>query len=227
MSALPALRPPVSDTGAATRERILDAAESLFAAQGYGASVRQITAEAGCNLASVSYHFGGKERLYEEVFRRRLEPLRERRLRGIADFVERSGRGLTLDDLLRAYAAAFLESWVGSPRGSAFMQLLSRETVEPHLPAGFLAAFFEPIHEALSSALVRLCPGLEPADARLASHSFLALLGNALSIGRIYGSSSGGASLASAALLDHTTRLVSGGLRTMASNAKRAGERAR
>jgi AcrR family transcriptional regulator len=227
VTAIPALRPPVSDSGAATRERILDAAETLFAAQGHGASVRQITAEAGCNLAAVSYHFGGKERLYEEVFRRRLEPLREQRLRGIAAFIETAGAGLTLEDLLRAYAAAFLESWVESRRGSDFMRLLSRETVEPHLPPGFLAAFFEPIHEAFSAALARLVPGLEASDARLASHSFVALLSNALSIGRAYGSRSGPASLALPSLVDHTSRLLAGGIRALVKTGKRGGGRAR
>ena len=227
MTALHALRPPVSDTGAATRERILDAAEALFAAQGHGASVRQLTAEAGCNLAAVSYHFGGKDRLYEEVFRRRLEPLREQRLRGIATFIERSGDGLTLEDLLRAYSAAFVESWVESPRGSAFMLLLSRETVEPHLPAGFLAAFFEPIHEAFSGALARLVPGLGASDARLSSHAFVALLGNAISLERAYGATSGPASMAVPSLVDHATRLLTGGIRALAKNGKRTDNRDR
>ena len=54
-------------------ERLLDAAEKLFCEKGYeGTSVRDITAEAGCNIAAVIYHFGGKERLYQEMFRRRL-----------------------------------------------------------------------------------------------------------------------------------------------------------
>ena len=42
-----------------TRARILDAAERLFMAHGYdGTSMRQITGEAGVNLAAVNYHFG-------------------------------------------------------------------------------------------------------------------------------------------------------------------------
>jgi AcrR family transcriptional regulator len=227
MTAIQPIRHPVSVPGAATRERILDAAEALFAAEGYGSSVRQITATANCNLASVSYHFGGKERLYEEVFRRRLGPLREQRLRAIAGYVERAGEGLTLEKLLRAYAAAFLESWVESPRGSMFMQLLSREVIEPHLPPGFLADFFEPIHEAFSGALIRLCPGLPGNEARLASHSFVGMLSNALSVRRSFGSSSGGVSLDLPVLVEHTVRLLAGGVRAMAQPAKRAAAESR
>jgi len=49
-----------------TRERLLDAAEKLFCQKGFeGTSIRDITAEAGCNIAAVNYHFGGKEKLYE------------------------------------------------------------------------------------------------------------------------------------------------------------------
>ena len=56
-----------------TRERILDAAEHLFMEHGYdGTSMRQITGDAAVNLAAVNYHFGSKESLMQEVFRRRL-----------------------------------------------------------------------------------------------------------------------------------------------------------
>ncbi|ARU59767.1 hypothetical protein CBW65_00910 [Tumebacillus avium] len=46
------------------KTRILDAAKRLFAEKGFEAtSVRQICEEAGANVALVSYHFGGKEKL--------------------------------------------------------------------------------------------------------------------------------------------------------------------
>ena len=65
-----------------TRERILDAAEHLFMAHGYeGTSMRQITGEAVVNLAAVNYHFGSKESLMQEVFRRRLDWLNGERMR--------------------------------------------------------------------------------------------------------------------------------------------------
>ncbi|MHC4555307.1 MAG: TetR/AcrR family transcriptional regulator, partial [Planctomycetota bacterium] len=53
------------------RDRLLDAAEALFCEKGFeGVSVRELTATAGCNLAAVNYYFGGKEKLYTEMFRR-------------------------------------------------------------------------------------------------------------------------------------------------------------
>lgn len=54
-----------------TPHRLLEAAERLFAERGYaGASVRAICAEAGANLNAVSYHFGGKQALYQAVLGR-------------------------------------------------------------------------------------------------------------------------------------------------------------
>ncbi len=53
-----------------TRDRILDAAGDIFGRQGYkAATVREICRAAGVNVASVNYHFGGKENLYREVAR--------------------------------------------------------------------------------------------------------------------------------------------------------------
>ncbi|MHC4772177.1 MAG: TetR/AcrR family transcriptional regulator [Planctomycetota bacterium] len=55
----------------AVRGRLLDVAESLFCEKGFeGVSVRELTAAAGCNLAAVNYYFGGKDKLYAEMFRR-------------------------------------------------------------------------------------------------------------------------------------------------------------
>ena len=51
-------------SGDATRAAIIDAALRAFGERGYdGASTRAIAADAGTNVASISYHFGGKEGL--------------------------------------------------------------------------------------------------------------------------------------------------------------------
>jgi len=78
-------KPPRPVCGAETREKILDAAEALFAEHGFeGASMRMITARAGVNLAAVNYHFGSKENLLREIFRRRLAEITEERRRRLA-----------------------------------------------------------------------------------------------------------------------------------------------
>jgi AcrR family transcriptional regulator len=54
-----------------TKDKILNAAERLFAEQGFAeTSLRIITAKADVNLASVNYHFGSKKILIQAVFER-------------------------------------------------------------------------------------------------------------------------------------------------------------
>ena len=54
------------------RERIIEAAEKLFAVDGYDAvSFRDLTAAAGVSLSAIHYHFGSKEAVFSEIFARR------------------------------------------------------------------------------------------------------------------------------------------------------------
>jgi AcrR family transcriptional regulator len=64
-----------------TKEKLMDAAEKLFARKGFhGTSLRDITGEAGVDLALVNYHFGGKKPLLAAVLERRGAVLNEVRL---------------------------------------------------------------------------------------------------------------------------------------------------
>ncbi len=87
-----------------TKERILDVAERLFADFGYKAtSLRDITSEAGVNLASVNYHFGSKDALLTALLDRRFEPVNRRRLE-LLDGLEASANGaVDLPALVRAF----------------------------------------------------------------------------------------------------------------------------
>jgi AcrR family transcriptional regulator len=69
-----------------TKDRILGAAEELFAVHGFaGTSLRQVTSRADVNIAAVNYHFGSKENLVNEVFRRRMDDMSEKRLKQLAE----------------------------------------------------------------------------------------------------------------------------------------------
>jgi AcrR family transcriptional regulator len=59
-----------------TRTALLEAGFHVFARKGFdGASVRDITREAGANLGSITYHFGSKRALYSEVLKANLGPV--------------------------------------------------------------------------------------------------------------------------------------------------------
>ena len=69
-----------ADDNADTHERILDAAETLFAERGFeGVSVRDIVAAANVNLAAINYHFGSKSALLMEIFGKRAKELNKER----------------------------------------------------------------------------------------------------------------------------------------------------
>ena len=56
------------------RTRILNAAEKLFASQGFeGTSTRQIATEAGANMSMINYYFGSKEGVFMEIMSNRIK----------------------------------------------------------------------------------------------------------------------------------------------------------
>lgn len=83
-----------------TRDAILDVAERHFAERGFaGASMREITGEAGLkNQASLYHHFASKRALYEAVLGRGVEPILH--LVGQVDHVGEAGGDAFLDQVL-------------------------------------------------------------------------------------------------------------------------------
>lgn len=123
--------------GPETRNKILDAAESLFVEHGLEAtSMRMITAMAGVNLAAVNYHFGNKEKLIQEIFQRRLAELNRQRLAEL-DLLEQcmaaKASPIKPSQVLDAFfrpALALATDTIGG--GHTFMQLLGRTYTEPN-----------------------------------------------------------------------------------------------
>src|SRR5262249_56402774 len=91
---------------AAIQQKLLDAAEELFARWGYAAvSIRDVTSQAKMRVANVSYYFGSKQNLYYEVLRRRSEPLAHLRLERIKPArTLKSDRDPKLEAFVAAYA---------------------------------------------------------------------------------------------------------------------------
>jgi AcrR family transcriptional regulator len=91
---------------AATKAAVFNAAERLFALHGFqNVSVRDITAEAGVNLASVNYHFGSKDALLFEIFRRRTSELNRERARMLHEANARHNGKPPIREILEAYFA--------------------------------------------------------------------------------------------------------------------------
>ncbi len=156
----------VSVDAAATRERILDAAEGSFAARGFGgASLRAITAGAGVNLAAANYHFGSKAGLLEAVLRRRIEPLNAERLRRLAALVGPRG-GATVAEILRTFIDPLLAR--GRERslgGATFLRLLGRCYAEPDATVrALMPGLHQEVKLRYGEAFALALPALAPED---------------------------------------------------------------
>ncbi len=149
----------VSSASMPTKERILGAAEELFARHGFeGASLRQLTAAAGVNLAAVNYHFGSKDRLIEEVFRRRLDQLNGRRMAALQKIAGEADT--TIEDVLAAFIVPALElSHDGN--GSLFMRVLARAFAEhDDTLRKFLSDNYGHVMRQFTAEFARLLPQL-------------------------------------------------------------------
>lgn len=152
----------LNDKPVDTRERILDAAETVFMTNGYdGASMRQITGEAGVNLAAGHYHFGSKEDLFTAVLARRLNVLNQERLR-VLDRLEADAKGAPLkpSQIVDAFFGTLLRMAVAhGPRGQTFLRLIGRTLTEPSdFIRTLLSQEFAAVLERYKAALFRALP---------------------------------------------------------------------
>ncbi len=144
-----------------TKEKILDTAERLFARSGFhSTSLRTITAEAGVNLAAVNYHFGSKNALIEEVFKRRLKELNGERVSRL-EKVRAKAVEQKIRPGLEATIRAFIEPTMlllRSEQGACFITIVARAMMDPNPRVrriflqemeGVLSLFFETLQSAL------------------------------------------------------------------------------
>lgn len=145
-----------------TRDRILDAAERLFAAHGFdGTSLRQITEAAEVNLAAVNYHFGSKEELYTQVFIRRIVPINTRRMEMLDTAVKAAGKGsVPVRSIFESFARPVFEM---ADRAPDFLRLLGRNVgAPPAFMAPVMEAQFRPLITRYVGLLQQALPHLTP-----------------------------------------------------------------
>ena len=148
-----------------TKERLLDAAEEIFAREGYrAASLRAITTRAVVNLAAVNYHFGSKPELLEAVFTRRLQAMNQARVHGLALVLEEAraaGRPPKARKLIEAFVEATLEHARSGPGERNFMALVLRSLSDTdHTVKRAFEDFMKPTFDALRAAMAEALPAL-------------------------------------------------------------------
>lgn len=110
-----------------TRERIIKAAERLFAERGYdGTSVRAIVAKAKVNQAAINYHFDGKDGLYREVLRAAFRALTDNQLSHAVEI-----KAMSREEALGEFIGRQLKPMMGRDEYSRHMRIFNWETVRP------------------------------------------------------------------------------------------------
>jgi AcrR family transcriptional regulator len=157
-----------------TKTRILDAAEKLFADNGFSAvSLRTIIKAAGVNTASVHYHFGSKDGLIAAVFKRRATPVNAERLGMLDDIEAKHPSGpLPLRNVLQAFVFPVIRLRQDPESGCPmFARLMARLLNEPDpVAATIVHDTFTKIFTRFSAAFGRALPELPPEEIYIRIH---------------------------------------------------------
>lgn len=150
---------------AETRQRILDAAESLFTRHGVnGVSLREIAASADIRISNLQYHFKTREDLYHAVFERRILAINEDRLARLGSIEHDSGYdNAHLEDVVRALVEPMvMRSGDVKSGGGNYATLLNQVTNEPADYARRISReFFDPIARITIEAFAKALPDLD------------------------------------------------------------------
>lgn len=149
------------------RRRIMDAAENLFAEEGYKrVGLRQLTAAAGVNVAAVNYYFGGKLGLLEAVFRRRAEPINAERTARFAKYRAAIGNGRPeIEPILTAFIEPTLRAGHLGDDGLSYRLLMGRMSTNPDPQVRqVLFDIFDEVGHEFAELLRRALPDLSDDD---------------------------------------------------------------
>lgn len=161
-----------------TPDRLLDAAERLFAARNYQTvTLREIAIEANANVGQIVYHFGKKETLVRETIRRRADELNADRLTLLAQYEELVGPGnVEIEPLVRACLLPYFNRLeTGDPQWQCFATFVGRSVWDGSL-SDYMSESFDDVAKLYIAAFMRALPRMAHADAVRGFHFLMALM---------------------------------------------------
>lgn len=167
--------------GEATRDRMLDGAEALFAAHGYhGTSMRDVAEATDTRIALVTYHFGTKDVLFSKVVERRASYMAHQRILALDSARARAGQApIPLRDLVAGYVWPFVErSAHGGLGWKNYSQLVARLGNTPDW-AKVISDHYDPVARQYLAEFCRTLPSVTEEDVYQA---FSFMVGSMLSI---------------------------------------------
>jgi AcrR family transcriptional regulator len=171
---------PAEGRGDATRLALIRAALDLFGAKGFeAASTRAVAAAAGANLASIAYHFGGKQGLRLACADHVIETIRGFLGPTLAAAGSAPPTSAEASALLERVLAAFVAFMVVRPEAQSIARFVVREMFEPtEAFERIYAEAFAPMHERFCAVWAAATgASADAAETRLAT---LAMLGQIL-----------------------------------------------
>lgn len=147
------------------KSRIVQAAVDLFSERGIEeVSLRELTAKAKVNLASVNYHFGSRSALVEAVFEDVAEQVNRRRLQALQAVLE-PATAAKVAPPLEAIVDAFIEPYLDetSSVGVLLARLILKHRQAPtEMTQRLTRVHFDPMARQFIEALALAITGVEP-----------------------------------------------------------------
>ena len=149
-----------------TKDKLLDAAEKLFAAKGIAhTSTRDITKEADVNLASINYHFGSREGLVAELLERRVGPINRERVRMLEIANKDSGGKPSVEAILRAFIEPAILTMGKSDEKQNFLAIMGQLHTSPeHSLKELMPRLFGDVIKLFMEAFCQALSPLSPKD---------------------------------------------------------------
>ncbi len=147
------------------KQRIIEVAERLFAQRGFdGVSLREITNEAGVDVALVKYHFGSKQGLFDELLRRRAEALNQERGDALDAVLARHDPA-PVEEIVDAFTHTLLNKVVSEdPSWRSYFGMLAQVNNNPEWGGKSMSKHFDPLVRRFLDALRRSLPDCDEAD---------------------------------------------------------------
>ena len=146
----------------ATIERILDAAEQLFAEYGYHAvTVKDVAKQIGVSPTLLHYHFNGKESIFEAVWARKAPVSSRNRLEAMRRYAgnARQHGGVTVEGALAAWINPDLDAHIADPEyWSSFGRIAAQANSAGGWGSEKMSTYFDPVVLALIDLLKQAMP---------------------------------------------------------------------
>jgi len=141
-------------------EKILDAAEGLFAQHGlYGVTLKDVAKQVGVHHTLLNYYFSDKKTLFDAVFARRAVVTSERRMKALDDYDAATEGRPTVEGALRAFLDTDLDLYIEGGEGwKNYAQLGAQVANAPEWGAELMDTNFDPVVLRLIDLLRKALP---------------------------------------------------------------------